>query len=165
MEAASRPSVSRPGRRRLRLAVAFGSLAGGEWKSDFSGRAPVRRCSGPLLPEQIRALTLPAEAGEPGVSWSPVVSGDTAGMEIFVPTGLERSLSSRFRVCRTRPGRSSRPKRSRGAATSTSPVTARRGAPAPRRSQRSRSSAEEGPTSAQASGERHGLNDGHPRYS
>ncbi len=35
--------------------------------------------------DQIRALTIPAQAGEPGVFWSPVVTGETVGMEIYVP--------------------------------------------------------------------------------
>jgi len=84
--------VTSPGAVAVRLAVAFGSLPAGT-EVRFFGPSADSQVFGPVTLEQIRALTLPGEAGEPGVYWSPVVSGDTAGMELFVPTGLERDVS------------------------------------------------------------------------
>ena len=77
-------SVTSPGAVALRLAVAFTRLpAGAEVR--FFGLDASRQVFGPITMQQIRALTIPARPGEPGVFWSPVVSGETVGMEIYVP--------------------------------------------------------------------------------
>jgi hypothetical protein len=85
-------SVASPGAVAMRLAVAFGSLPAGT-EARFFGPGGDSQVFGPVTAEQMRALTVPAGPGESGVFWSPVVPGDTAGMEIFVPRGLEPDLS------------------------------------------------------------------------
>ena len=59
-------SVASPGGVAVRLAVAFGSLPAGSEVRFFAPGAD-SQVFGPVTPEQIRALTLPAEAGDPGV--------------------------------------------------------------------------------------------------
>src|SRR5262245_55633727 len=78
-------SVTSPGAAALRLAVAFTRLpAGAEVRFFGLDSSPQVFC--PITMDQIRALTIPAQGDEPGVFWSPVVSGETIGLEIYVPS-------------------------------------------------------------------------------
>jgi hypothetical protein len=77
--------VTSPGAVALRLAVAFTRLPAGT-EVRFFGLDSSPQVFGPITMDQIRALTIPAQAGEPGVFWSPVVTGETVGMEIYVPS-------------------------------------------------------------------------------
>ena len=81
--------------------MAFTKLpAGAEVR--FFGLDSSPQVFGPITTDQIRALTIPAQAGEPGVFWSPVVTGETVGMEIYVPNRrARRKCRSRSRACRT----------------------------------------------------------------
>ena len=83
-------SVTSPGAVALRLAVAVTRLpAGAEVR--FFGFDSRNQVFGPITIDQIRALTIPAQAGEPGVFWSPVVTGESVGMEIYVPNGASEA--------------------------------------------------------------------------
>jgi len=77
-------SVTSPGAVALRLAVAFTRLPTGA-EVRFFGLDSSPRVFGPITMDQIRAITIPAQTGEPGVFWSPVETGETVGMEIYVP--------------------------------------------------------------------------------
>ena len=86
-------SVTSPGAVALRLAVAFTRLPTMA-QVRFFGMDSDAQMFGPITMDQIRALTGPSQAGEPGVFWSPVVPGETICMEIYVPNpGREAEVS------------------------------------------------------------------------
>jgi hypothetical protein len=77
-------SITSPDAAALRVAVEFRSLPNGT-EIRFFSLGPDRRVYGPFVSMDIRAAEVNHGAGGPSVFWSPVIEGDTAGVEIFVP--------------------------------------------------------------------------------
>ena len=77
-------SVTSRGAAAIRLGLVVRHLPQGTELRFFSPD-PAARVFGPFSPSEIDALISEREDGPGGLFWSPVLEGDTAGLEIFVP--------------------------------------------------------------------------------
>lgn len=84
-------SVRSPGAVALRLGIRVQSLPSAA-ELRFFGTDDDQRVLGPERLADLRQATVSEQPGGQGTYWSPVVGGDTAGVEIFVPTSGDSSL-------------------------------------------------------------------------
>ena len=81
-------SIASTGATALRVSLAFQSLPDGA-EIRFFSLGPDERVFGPFTLTDIRSLEAKEGVSGAGLFWSPVIEGDTAGVEIFVPTAIQ----------------------------------------------------------------------------
>ena len=81
-------SITSTGATALRVSLAFQSLPHGA-EIRFFSLGPDERVFGPFTLTDIRSLEAKEGVGGAGLFWSPVIEGDTAGVEIFVPAVMQ----------------------------------------------------------------------------
>jgi lysyl endopeptidase len=86
--------IASTGAAALRVSLAFQSLPRGA-EIRFFSLGPDERVFGPFTVTDIRSLEAQEEVSGAGLFWSPVIEGDTAGVEIFVPAAMQ-TASVRF---------------------------------------------------------------------